>query len=71
MINIQHIIRGWGNVLKDYIYLLDEDTKARSQSRLLICDTCEFRKIGICIKCGCSVIAKSMVEEEHCPENKW
>ena len=48
MINISHILEGWGNKVKDKLNLLDEHTKKISQQRLLICDGCSLRVENSC-----------------------
>ena len=83
---INNIINGWGNLIKDKFGLLDEQTKAMSTKRLMICNDCKMRSIGVCdpmkrtfnIKtgklvtgCGCLITAKSMDFRSVCPAGKW
>lgn len=86
MINISHILEGWGNKVKDKFNLLDEHTKKISQKRLVICDGCSLRVENSCsplhfdyhIKtgeltrgCGCNLSAKSLSMNSECPLGKW
>lgn len=43
------------------------------KQRIEICNTCEhlFRLTRTCKKCGCFVEAKTKIESQHCPINKW
>jgi Family of unknown function (DUF6171) len=36
-----------------------------------ICEGCDFWTEGICSRCGCPVIAKTVLSLERCPVNKW
>lgn len=49
---------------------LNEKTK-RSEKRLSTCKQCPFYQNGFCTDCGCLLIAKTKVMEEHCPQNNW
>jgi len=86
MINISHILEGWGNRVKDKFNLLDEETKSLSIKRLLICDGCSIRVENSCstlhfdyhVKtgelksgCGCNLSAKSLSPSSECPLGKW
>ncbi len=86
MINISHILEGWGNRIKDEFNLLDKETKNLSLERLLICDTCSIRSENSCsstksgnhIKtgelrygCGCNLSAKALSPKSECPLGKW
>ena len=44
-----------------------------AESRLKICQTCEFfKKNGSrCKKCGCFMKAKTSLEQARCPVGKW
>jgi hypothetical protein len=39
--------------------------------RMLICDTCEWRSGGRCMKCGCSIDKKAGWASSDCPIGKW
>lgn len=58
------IIKGWTGVVKG----TKEDF---AKERMDVCNTCPAKKAGVCTICGCPLIAKTKVIEEHCPENKW
>lgn len=49
----------------------EEVTGEEKQSRLAICETCEFREDKKCGKCGCYLIKKTSWSSESCPEKKW
>lgn len=40
-----------------------------------MCEKCQYKLIldnyKFCDICGCSLILKTTVKEEHCPANKW
>ncbi len=44
-----------------------------AESRLKICQTCEFFKVNgaRCKKCGCFMKAKTTLEMAKCPVGKW
>ena len=86
MKQILQILKGWTNVLRDELEILDEETQKLSLSRLKICDKCLLRSGTFCatnrrgknIKtgemssgCGCVLIAKTKVKEAECPLSKW
>lgn len=58
------IIRAWW-------YLITGENRGLMQSRLKICQTCEFRKWIICGDCTCELHAKGSDPEEKCPQGKW
>mgnify|MGYP003335328406 CR=1 FL=1 len=41
------------------------------ETRLRICDTCEFRKMNRCIKCGCHLSIKARGRAFKCPAGYW
>ena len=46
---ISNILEGWGNSIKDKFGLLDNpELKAKSEKRLLICNTCSMRDNNTC-----------------------
>jgi hypothetical protein len=44
-----------------------------AESRLKICQTCEYfkQRFQRCSKCGCFMTMKTQLEHAYCPENKW
>lgn len=51
MSTISNILEGWGNSIKDKFNILDNPPlKAKSEKRLLICDTCSLRDGNSCSK---------------------
>ena len=83
---INEILTGWGNVVRDKIGLLDTQTRIISIQRMQICDECPMRdgnrcdpnrwgthvKTGIKTRgCGCSLSAKTLSPESECPLGKW
>jgi hypothetical protein len=44
-----------------------------SQYRLDICKGCEWfgPKMQRCKKCGCFMVAKTLLLDAHCPVDKW
>lgn len=66
---IRHIIKGWYYRMKGVnVELMTE--------RLEKCKECEektalTRNISVCGICWCELKAKSSLEEEKCPLNKW
>jgi hypothetical protein len=84
--NINHIIEGWANYIKDRFDVLPEDIKLISEARLMLCNYCEIREGGSCSPskigkhiitgeevngCGCYIAAKSMALDAKCPLGKW
>lgn len=48
---LSEILEGWGNSIKDKFNLLnDPQLKAKSEKRLLICDSCPLRDNNTCSK---------------------
>jgi hypothetical protein len=39
--------------------------------REITCRCCEFFSEGQCNKCGCLIMAKTMLATEKCPVGKW
>lgn len=54
--------------VSDGFHLVD---KADYQKRLEVCNTCDSRQDGRCLKCGCYLSAKAKVRVDKCPEGKW
>lgn len=80
-----HIFKGWSNMMKESLGLLDPETKAMAEKRLKICETCPlrskremcsaFRKIeenGKSIRgCGCDLKAAATVKAKKCVRGLW
>lgn len=60
----QSIAKGYSNYVKG-------TNKELSEGRLVECNVCENYKRGICTKCGCVIVVKTTVLDEHCPIGKW
>jgi hypothetical protein len=86
MSQLNEILLGWGNVVKDKIGILDLDTKQLAESRLLICNSCYLRVGNTCSPkmvgyntktkelkkgCGCNISAKTLSPQSKCPLDKW
>jgi hypothetical protein len=69
--NINNILKGWFNVIRNELGVLPEDIKLESERRLKICETCIDRVNNRCGICGCTLIAKSKDPQSKCPINKW
>ena len=72
-----YIMQGYLIWLYDYISGRESQ---RAKYRYQICCKCEFKKKGICSKCGCVIKAKVRVDYlldengislDGCPEQKW
>lgn len=85
-LNINHIITGWANVVKDKFNVLDPETKDLAAKRMLMCDLCYLREANKCspnkkgmnlrtgeiVKgCGCNIAAKTLSPSSKCPLEKW
>jgi hypothetical protein len=68
-ITIKLIWQGCTNWLLDLIS--DIKYKPYFDTRRAICDVCPENSLGICIKCGCVIKAKTMAEDAECPLKKW
>lgn len=42
-----------------------------AKERLDICGACQFNMGGICVKCGCILVAKTKLKNQKCPMDKW
>ena len=86
MSQIQEILEGWGNVIKDQFNAVDPATKMLSKTRLLECEPCPIRQGNVCspsiygyhIKtnerkngCGCNISAKTLSPSSSGPLGKW
>ena len=85
-LNIEHIITGWANVVKDKFNVLDPATKDMAAERMQLCNMCYLRtgntcdpsKGGMNLKtgkiekgCGCNIAAKTLSPQSKCPLAKW
>ena len=83
---INEILNGWGNLIKNTFGLLDEQTRKLAENRLEHCNICTNRTQNICdpnkhilnIKtkefvkgCGCNIAAKTLSRKSQCPAGKW
>lgn len=55
---------------KWYGYEVIAPVDAQAQ-RNRICNICDFFQDGECQRCGCLVMAKTMMATEKCPINRW
>ncbi len=69
MINVNHILEGWGNLIKDKFHLLSEQKRKISEKRLLFCDTCPLRNDNTCSKKRQSVVVKDFYYN-HLKQNR-
>jgi hypothetical protein len=85
-LNIEHIITGWANVVKDKFNVLDPATKDMAAHRMQLCNMCYLRTANTCDPskggmnlitgkvekgCGCNIAAKTMSPHSKCPLAKW
>jgi hypothetical protein len=85
-LNVEHIITGWANVVKDKFNVLDPATKDMAGQRMQLCNmcylrtgnTCDPKKGGMNLKtgkiekgCGCNIAAKTLSPHSKCPLAKW
>ena len=83
---LNQILEGWGNLIKDKIGTLHPPIKAVAEQRLKHCDRCSIRKGNVCdpnqtitsvitnkpVKgCGCNIAAKTLAMSASCPAGKW
>ena len=83
---LNNILTGWANLVKNKFGLLDENTKRIASIRLVHCNVCPVRKNNVCdpnsqIKnqitgefvkgCGCNIAAKALSPASQCPAAKW
>ena len=76
MYNIENITKGFYNLLKSKLNLLDKEVEQLSKYRLHICKSCEnFNSIEKrCNICGCFLEAKTRVLNAVCGDKenpKW
>ncbi len=58
LIQINHILEGWGNVVKDKFDLLPPEKKEKSAKRLQTCNGCLLRNNNTCSTKKKSVVVK-------------
>lgn len=46
-------------------------TEEQANSRLKICESCEFYQQSRCTKCGCYMAVKTHLKAASCPVGKW
>lgn len=46
-------------------------TAEQAETRLKICESCEFYSNSRCTKCGCYMAVKTHLKAANCPVNKW
>ena len=83
---IENILTGWANRVKDQFNLLDDATKKVAEERMSICDACDLRNNNTCDPkktgtnvvtgavtngCGCNLSAKTLAPKASCPLAKW
>lgn len=83
---LNQILEGWGNLIKDKLGTLHPPIKAVAETRLKHCDRCSIRKNNICdpnqtiinvvtnkpvTGCGCNIAAKTLAMNAACPASKW
>jgi hypothetical protein len=86
MVNVIHILEGWGNYVRDKFDMLDSDTQELASKRLTFCDSCHMRDGNSCSTsksgyhiitkqltygCGCNISAKTLSKGSQCPLGKW
>lgn len=76
-VKVSHIAKGFTSLAVEIITGKEVLKYARTDERIKICRTCEFKdwrnnnKRLWCGQCGCFVPAKARVEEEKCPMGFW
>lgn len=63
---IKKIFKGWLKLL-----FATREERELSKMRKKVCRKCIYENKGICEKCGCFLIAKSLLKNEECPIGKW
>lgn len=62
----RQIINGWSNLI-----FPNPEIEKIAKSRALVCATCDYNKINICMKCSCPIPAKTHSMESECELKKW
>ena len=72
-VNVNLILTGWFNHIKNELGMLDQLTKELVESRLKVCDICPNRKTNQCGLCGCQLSPKASNPKSTCPDNpkRW
>ena len=67
------IYKGYKNLIKDKMLLLDEEEQELFDKRYDICKVCLFRNktIDSCMLCNCYLPAKTKCLECKCPKEYW
>jgi len=83
---LNQILTGWANVVKEKIGILDPKIQRMALVRLTHCNSCPVRRDNTCdpsrtIKnllteeivngCGCNIAAKTLSPDSACPAGKW
>lgn len=83
---INEILDGWGNLIKNTFGMLDDQTRQIAENRLQYCDNCTIRSFNTCDPnkaivhvttgewvrgCGCNISAKTLSRKSKCPAGKW
>lgn len=58
----------------DFFFKFEDQPKATQDiidSRISICDSCEFRNNDHCTQCGCTISVITQVKFSKCPLDKW
>lgn len=73
--SIKNIAKGFANLVLKETGNLSPDVRELAENRLEICAVCPKREklfgASKCSVCHCVLSAKTLVEDEVCPENKW
>ena len=64
------VLHGAISIVKSIFGIGCVDTRLQFK-RLYVCATCEKLKARRCIVCGCYLIHKTKLKDEHCPLDKW
>jgi Family of unknown function (DUF6171) len=64
-------MRKFLTICKGWFIFLFKKRSAMAKERLKICFECPKRFGIVCSMCGCELHAKSEIEEEECPLDKW
>lgn len=46
-------------------------TSAVMERRSKLCETCDFYNDGVCDRCGCLILSKTLLNTEKCPVGRW
>lgn len=65
------LLRKCKNIIKGYRFLLWGMNNKLSKKRMSKCLDCDLLRWWFCKDCGCFIPAKTRVEDEDCPLEKW